>query len=176
MSVFEEKSALLIADMIYDFVDPEGKLYVPGIERIIEPIATLIEEARASRIPVIYLDDAHDVDDAEFAQWPPHAIQGTPGAQVIDRLAPAEGDHVLEKKRYSAFYGTGLEELLERLGVEHLVVTGTVTNICVLVSTIEGLMRGYRVTVPRDAVHALTEQDNDIALDQIERVFGGKVV
>jgi nicotinamidase-related amidase len=176
MSVLEDKSALLIADMIHDFVDPEGKLYVPGIEVIIEPLASLIDEARGKGIPVIYVNDAHDVDDEEFAQWPPHAIGGSPGAQVIERLAPAEGDHVLEKKRYSAFYGTGLEELLERLGVEHLVVTGTVTNICVLVSSIEGLMRGYHVTVPRNAVHALSQRDNDIALDQIERVFGGKVV
>jgi nicotinamidase-related amidase len=56
------------------------------------------------------------------------------------------------------------------------VITGTVTNICVLVSSIEGLMRGYEVTVPRNAVKALNEEDGNWALDQIERVFGGKVV
>lgn len=176
MGIYEEKSALLIADMIRDFVDPGGMLYVPGIEVIVPRIASLIAEARAEGIPVIYVNDWHDPDDDEFEQWGPHAIAGTPGTEVVDELAPAEGDHVLKKKRYSAFYGTGLEDLLEELGVDHLVIAGTVTNICVFVSAVEALMRGYRVTVPGDAVHALNEEDQRNALDQIERVFGGSVV
>ena len=175
MGIYTEQSALLIADMIYDFADPDGKLYVPGIDKIIPAIARLIEEARAAGVPVIYVNDWHDPEDEEFKQWGPHAIAGTPGTDVIGRLAPVEGDHVLHKKRYSAFYETGLGDLLEELGVEHLVITGTVTNICVLVSSIDALMRGYRVTVPREAVHALNDEDQRFALDQIERVFGGSV-
>ena len=176
MSLYTENSALLIADMINDFVDPKGKLYVPGIDVIVPRIAQLIEEARTSGVPVIYINDSHDPDDEEFKQWGEHAIAGTKGTEVVPKLAPAHGDHVLTKKRYSAFYGTGLDEQLKELGVEHLVITGTVTNICVFVSAIEGLMRGYRVTVPADAAHALTEKDHEMALDQIERVFGGQVV
>lgn len=176
MGVFTENSALLIADMIFDFVDPDGMLYVPGIEKIVPRVAGLIAEAREAGAPVIYVNDAHDPDDEEFEQWGPHAIVGTPGTRVVDELAPREGDHVLEKKRYSAFYETGLDDLLKELGVRHLVITGTVTNICVLVSSIEALMRGYRVTVPRDAVQGLNEADHDFALEQIEKVFGGEVV
>ena len=176
MGVFANEGGLLIADMIYDFVDPNGKLYVPGIEVIVPKIAALITEARASGIPVMYVNDSHDPDDEEFKQWGPHAIAGSPGTDVVKELTPIEGDYVLEKKRYSAFYGTELEELLLRLGIKHLVITGTVTNICVLVSAIEALMRGYRVTVPANAVHALNEEDQQMALDQIERVFGGEVL
>jgi nicotinamidase-related amidase len=176
MGIFTERSALVIADMIYDFVDPGGKLYVPGIEEIVPDIAALIAEARGSGVPVIFVNDAHDPDDKEFQQWGEHAVAGSRGDRVVDELAPAEGDYVLEKKRYSVFYNTKLDELLGKLGVDHLVITGTVTNICVLVSSIEGLMRGYEVTVPRNAVKALNEEDGNWALDQIERVFGGKVV
>jgi nicotinamidase-related amidase len=176
MDMFGEHSALIIADMIYDFVDPEGKLYAPGVERIVGRLAGLIAEARGAGVPVIYVNDAHDPDDEEFQQWGEHAIIGTPGTEVVQELTPSDSDYVLEKKRYSAFYETKLDKLLEMLGVKHLVVTGTVTNICVLVSAIEALMRGYRVTVPRDAVHALNETDQWYALDQIERVFGGQVV
>jgi nicotinamidase-related amidase len=176
MGLFGERTALLIADMIFDFAEPEGKLYVPGIERIVPTIASLIAEAREAGSPIIYVNDWHDPDDKEFKQWGVHAVAGTPGAEVIKELAPAPGDRVLHKKRYSAFYETGLDELLSELGIEHLVITGTVTNICVLVTAIEALMRGYRVTVPHDAVHALTEEDHGFALDQMERVFGASVV
>lgn len=176
MEIFGRHSALLVADMIFDFVDPGGKLYVPGIEAIVPRIAGLIAEARQKGVPVIYVNDAHDPDDEEFSQWGEHAVKGSPGTEVVAELAPAEGDYVLEKKRYSAFYQTGLDDLLGKLGVDHLVITGTVTNICVMVSAIEALMMGYRVTVPSDAVHALTEADHRNALDQIERVFGGTVL
>lgn len=174
--MFRKDSALLIADMIVDFVDPSGKLYVPGIQKIVPSLAALAEEARSLGVPVIYVNDAHEPDDDEFDQWPEHAVKGTRGTEVIEELEPLPGDHVLEKKRYSAFFNTGLAELLESLGVRHLVITGTVTNICVFVSAIEALMRGYSVTVPREAVHALSDSDQELALDQIERVFGGEVV
>lgn len=176
MEIFGEKSALLVTDMIFDFVDPEGKLYVPGIETIVPRTAEIVAEARRKGVPVIYVNDAHEPDDEEFGRWGEHAVKGTTGTEVIKELAPEDGDYVLEKKRYSAFYGTGLEKLLEELGVERIVITGTVTNICVMVTTVEALMRGYRVTVPADAVHALSEEDQEAALDQIGRVFGARVI
>lgn len=176
MGLFGEKSVLVVADMIYDFVSPDGKLYVPGIEKIVPGLASIIDEARRAGVPVIYVNDAHDPDDEEFKQWGHHAIEGTPGTELVPELASREGDYVLKKTRYSAFYETGLDELLEKLGAEHLVVTGTVTNICVFTTAIEAIMRNYRVTVPRYAVWALNEADQEVALDQIQRVFGGEVV
>ena len=176
MGIFGEHSALLVADMIFDFVDPAGKLYVPGIEAILPRLAALIAEAHSTGTPVIYVNDSHEPDDEEFHKWGEHAVRGTPGTEVVKEIAPVEEDYVIEKRRYSAFYGTELDDLLKAAGVDLLVVTGTVTNICVLVSAIEALMRGYKVTVPRDAVHALNDADQRHALDQIERVFGGRVV
>ena len=60
MGLFGEHSALLIADMIFDFVDPTGKLYVPGVESIVPYLKRLIGEARLAGVPVIYVNDAHE--------------------------------------------------------------------------------------------------------------------
>lgn len=177
MGVFDGKTALVIADMINDFVMPEGKLYVPGIEEIVPAIAELISEAHKAGAPVIFACDAHAPDDREFKQWGEHAVAGSWGSKVVDSLAPDEHDYVLEKTNYTVWYKTGLDNLLvEKLGVDHVVITGTVTNICVMVSAIEALMRGYKVTVPRHAVKGLNEQDHNWALDQLERVFGAQVI
>ncbi|MHB8895755.1 MAG: cysteine hydrolase family protein [Candidatus Geothermincolia bacterium] len=177
MSIFDSRTALIIADMINDFVLPEGKLYVPGIEEIVPNIAALIDEAHEAGAPVIFVDDAHAPDDAEFKQWGEHAVTGSWGSKVVEALAPSEHDYVLEKTKYTVWYKTGLDNLLvEKLGVNHVVITGTVTNICVMVSAIEALMRGFKVTVPRSAVKGLNEKDHEWALDQLERVFGAIVV
>lgn len=176
MGVFTGSSALLVIDMVKDFVDPDGALSVPGARTVVPRISDLIREARDDGIPVIYVNDAHDPDDEEFEKWPPHSVAGTEGAKVVEDLEPGNSDHVLEKKRFSAFYGTRLDELLEELGVDHLVMTGTVTNICIFASTLDALMRGYRVTVPGDAVAGIDEGDHDFALRQIEEVFGAEVL
>ncbi len=176
MRMFDEKTALVIADVINDFVQPDGKLYVPGIEGIVPRIAELIEEAHQAGAAVVFVNDAHRADDPEFAQWGEHAVSGSPGAQVVEELGPSSEDHVLEKTKYTVWYETGLDELLDGLGIDHVVVTGTVTNICVMVSVVEALMRGYRVTVPADAVKGLNEADHRYALDQMERVFGARVI
>lgn len=177
MAILDSGSALIIADMINDFVKPEGKLYVPGIADTVKEVAALVREAHEVGAPVIFVNDAHAPDDDEFARWGEHAVAGSWGSEVVEELAPSESDHVLEKTRYSAWYKTGLDDLLAgKLGIRRVVITGTVTNICVFVSAIEALMRGYDVTVPRSAVKGLDEEDSNRALDQLQRVFGARVV
>jgi nicotinamidase-related amidase len=134
-------------------------------------IAKRLEEARSSGTPVVYVCDAHEPDDVEFRLWPPHAVGDTPGAEVVEELAPGEGELVVTKTTLSAFYNTGLEEALGRLRAEHLIITGVVTNICVLFAVLEAQVRGYRVTVPPDCVAGLNEEDHAFALRQIQDVL-----
>jgi nicotinamidase/pyrazinamidase len=176
VGMFDSKTALIIADMINDFVEPDGKLYVPGIEEIVPALADLIDQAHAAGSPVVFVDDAHEPDDIEFQQWGEHAVIGTRGSLVYKDLGPAEQDHVLEKTKYTVWYKTGLDRLLAPLDIDHVVITGTVTNICIFVSAVEALMRGYSVTVPRDAVKGLNVADHENALDQLSRVFGAEVI
>lgn len=168
------KTALLIIDMLNDFVREGAPLEVPATRAILPALTARLAAARSVGIPVIYICDAHRPDDPEFVRmgWPPHAVKGTPGASVVNELAPLETDPVVEKTAYSGFHHTGLEGILQASGVSSLVLTGCVTNICILYTAYDAVLRGYRVTVPVDCVAALDPADGDFALRQMARVLG----
>lgn len=163
--------ALLVVDMLEDFVAPDAPLEVPGARSIIPNIKREIDKARREGRPVVYVNDAHDAGDPEFEFWPPHAVAGSPGAEVVEELAPRPGDIVVEKKSYSGFYGTDLESRLKFLDVDQLTVTGVVTNICILYTSVDALMRGFKVEVPDDCVAALSDEDHRFALRQLRDVL-----
>ncbi len=79
--------ALVIADMINDFLDPQGSLYVGEAGRTIIPfVAAKIAEERQQGAAIIFLADAHDPADPEFRRFPPHGVKGTWGAEIIPEL------------------------------------------------------------------------------------------
>jgi len=172
------REALLVIDMLDDFVREGAPLEVPGTRRIVPFVRNEIERARAAAVPVVYVNDSHAPDDVEFGKygWPPHAVKGTPGAAVVGELAPREGDHVVEKTTYSGFYGTGLDALLERLGVTDLRLVGCVTHICVMFTASDAVLRGYRVSVPGEGVAGLDAQDHEAALRIMRNVLGVKIL
>lgn len=169
-------NALLIIDMLNDFVLDGAPLKVPGIERIIEPIKREIAKARGEGYQVIYICDSHQEDDKEFELFPPHAIKNTEGSKIINELKPEGNDIIVRKDTFSGFYKTNLNEILQKLLVKKLVVTGDVTNICVLYTVAGAVMRGYKVDVVRDAVIGLNRKDHKFALDQMEKVLKVNIV
>ncbi len=170
------KMALLIIDMLNDFVLPSAPLEVPDTRKIIPNIGREIIKAREEGYPIVYLCDAHAPDDKEFKMWPRHSVKGTKGAQVVDELEPEPKDTVVEKTTYSGFYNTRLEEVLKSLGTEEIILTGCVTNICILYTAYDLASRGYRVTVPRDCVAGLNKDDHEFALRQMEKILKVKIV
>jgi len=170
------KSALLIIDMLNDFVKEGGALVVPAAAGIIPHIEVELKKAREAKIPVIYVDDSHSSDDTEFESWPRHAVEGTWGAEVVKELAPFEGEHVVSKRRYSGFFGTRLDSLLRELGVKIIILTGTATNICVYSTALDAFMRGYEVIVIRNCVAGLTKEDHDTALRWMKEFLGAKII
>ena len=97
------KQALLIIDMLNDFVLRGAPLEVPDAQGIIPSIRDQINMARENTRAVIYICDYHEQNDPEFVRmgWPPHALAGSKGAQVIDSLEPSPWDTVITKKSYS---------------------------------------------------------------------------
>jgi nicotinamidase-related amidase len=174
----EMNDALLIIDMLNDFVLPGAPLEVPETRTIIDAVRQQVDKARQENRPVIYVCDSHTEDDPEFSRmgWPPHAVRGTRGAAVISELVPVETDPVIEKTSYSAFHQTGLEGLLQSLGIDHLTLTGCVTNICILYTAYDAVIRGYDVTVPSDCVADLDAGDGAFARKQMSEVLGVQVV
>ena len=119
-----------------DFMLPGGKLYVPGAEKIIPNLDRLVTQARQGRVLLVSSADAHQTDDPEFQQWPPHCVKGTPGAELLPEARAARqlvipnqrefalprdlGAYqqvILEKNTLDVFDNPNTEALLARVGV-----------------------------------------------------------
>ena len=88
------KAALMVADMLNDFIDPQGSLYVgPTGREIIPFVAAKIEATRRQGGVVIFVCDAHAKDDREFKYFHPHAVKGSWGSRVIPELPVQPGDY-----------------------------------------------------------------------------------
>ncbi|MFZ5449592.1 MAG: cysteine hydrolase family protein [Thermodesulfobacteriota bacterium] len=170
------KAALIVADMLNDFLDPKGSLYVPQAREIIPFVSQKIDEFRAQGGVVIFVCDAHAPDDREFKLFPPHAVKGTWGARVIPELTPAPGDYRVEKTRYSAFSRTNLEEVLKQAEVTEVHVVGVLTSICVLETIKELFDRDIPAVVYRQGVADADPEAHNFALKQMQQVLGARVV
>ena len=160
---------------LIDFAHPDGALFVPAAPETVPRIQRLLEKARTAGARVVFTQDWHAEDDPEFAIWPRHAVAGTWGAQILEDLQPREGEVTVKKLRYDAFYGTALDHLLRLWGVRHVVVCGTVANICVLHTAGSAALRWYRVVLPEDATSALTPFDHAAALRQVAFLYQGRI-
>lgn len=169
------KSALLVIDMLNDFAHPKGVLYAPSVREAIPNIERKLGKAREEGWLVIYLCDAHRVDDKEFETFPPHCLEGSWGGEVVEELSPKEGDYIVRKRRYSGFFATDLELLLREKGIEELHLTGCLTDICVLFTCADAYFRGYKVFVSRSATAALTPADHENGLSLMKKAFGIEV-
>jgi len=171
------RRALVVVDMIEDFVHEAGALYCgPSMATIVPVIQRELERARSAGEPVVYLTDEHLPDDAEFAQFPPHALKGTPGARIVPELAPRAGDLVIRKRRFSGFFGTDLDITLRERGVDTLRLVGDCTNICVLYTAADARNLGYAVEVVRDGVTSFDLEAHADALRELEKTLGATIL
>jgi len=173
-----DNNALLILDMLNDFVLEGAPLEVPSARGVVLNIKSEIEKAREAGVPIIYVCDSHNENDLEFERmgWPAHAVEGSEGAKVFSELKPLPEDTVVAKKRYSGFYGTSLEAVLKEKGITSLLVTGCVTNICVLYTVADAVQREYKVKVLKDCVAGLNQEDHEFALKQMREVLGAEII
>jgi nicotinamidase-related amidase len=177
------KQAVIVIDMLNDFVT--GTLANPAGREITPKLAELLRVARANGWLVVFANDAHLPGDYEEKVWGPHALAGTPGAEVIPELAPQPGDVVLPKRFYSSFFETGLESLLEQNDIKDIILTGQHTNICVRHTASDAFNNGFAITVTRDttAMFRLPDQTDEEyerlqqeALDYLANIYGAKIV
>lgn len=168
--------ALLVIDMLNDFINEDGALPVKGAKKIIPEINRIIKKFRERGEPVIFICDAHDEDDKEFKIWPKHAVKGSEGAQVVKELDKRSNDIVVEKKTYSAFFNTELDRILKERGIDTIALTGVLTDICVLHTAADAAMRGYNVVVYGNAVATVDQETQKFALKHMKTVLNAKVI
>lgn len=167
--------ALIISDMLNDFVKPGGALHTPGADAIIPAIKREIDDARQNGDLIIFACDAHDTDDGEFEYFPPHAIAGTPGGAIVDELQPQTGDVVLPKKTFDMFHRTEAGKIIRERKIKSATVVGVCTHICVM-EAVGGLFyRGIKVRVPLDAVADFDDEAAAAAVKRMKSVFGADI-
>ena len=185
------RTAPLVVDMQRGFVDPGEALEVPQAREIVPAIQRLLAVFRSRRLPVVFTEFVYServpllVGDLHPEHKPAqpgaptgfglpssNCLEGHPSAETIPPLAPRPDELVVRKHGYDAFHGTPLDGALRARGVPSLVVTGTLTDICVLASIVGAFNREYRVTVAEDAVATLWPEIQRATLDIIGRAFG----
>ncbi|WP_426503476.1 cysteine hydrolase family protein [Dactylosporangium sp. McL0621] len=167
-------TALIVIDMQRDFMEPGGFGETLGndvaqLRRTIEPTRALLAAARAAGLTIIHTREGHrpdlsDCPPAKLNRGDPSLrigapgpmgrilIRGEPGHDIIDELAPAPGEPVIDKPGKGAFYATDLGERLTAGGIRSLVVTGVTTEVCVHTTVREANDRGYECLVLADCV------------------------
>lgn len=177
-------------DVQNDFMLPDGKLYVPGAEKLLPNIKRLTDAARRGDVFLVSHGCFHPINDPEFSQFPPHCLKGTPGADFVPealtddyvrventdeaRLPADFFQHqqiLLEKQTLDVFETRHADELIERLGHEaEFVVFGVVTEYCVACA-VKGLIeRKRRVAVVQDAIRTLAEDAGERSVDEFKQL------
>ena len=182
--------ALLVVDMQNDFVRAGAPLEVPDARATVAVLKRLLVAFRARRLPVLYTRFLSREEDNLLWRWSPQCHPTTracwsehlrsyedapaprPCADVIDELVPAPGEPVVDKFGYGAFHGTDLDARLRALGVRSLVITGTVTQICVEETAREAFHHGYATTVVADAVSSFAPDLHAASLRNFAMKFG----
>jgi nicotinamidase-related amidase len=171
------KKALVLIDYIRDFVDDDGALTVgKPAQDIRGNIVCAIGRLGGSDLLVL-ANDSHDwrAPHPEKKLFPPHALTGTPGAlSVVAKEAAQAACEVLtiNKTRYSAFFGTGLRDILKTAGTEKLYLAGVCTDICVLHTAIDAYNFGFDTAILADCVASFNAAGHEFALDHFTGTLG----
>jgi N-carbamoylsarcosine amidase len=157
---YGKKPALINIDLANAWTQPGSPFVCTGMETIIPAVQQLLAAFRARSLPVIYTTTAYEVMDgpaSDMGLWnlkiPTDVLKaGTKLIEIDDRLKPAPGEHVIVKKRASAFHGTHLAGMLRALNVDTVIVTGTTASACVRNTVEDAIADGFRPIVPRETV------------------------
>ena len=185
------RTALVVVDMQRGFLDAGEAMQVPPAREIVPAIQKLLSVFRLKRLPVVFTEFVYSESAPVLigSLHPEHrpapagaprgfglpsssCLEGTPSAETVPDLAPRPGEIVVRKRGYDAFAGTSLDTALRARSVTSLVVTGTMTDICVLATVTAALHREYRVTVVEDGVATLWPEIQRASLDIIGRAYG----
>ena len=166
------RSALLIVDVLVDFFERIPALAVQR-PRLVAATNELTSAFRQAGLPVIWVRQEFraDLSDAFLdmrRRGIAITIAGTGGADILPELSRAADDHVVVKKRYSAFYGTGLDDLLAELGVRSLVIGGVNTHACVRTTVVDAYQRDFDITLALECTGSADAEHHDVTMRYLD--------
>jgi len=166
------KAALLLIDVQEDYLARKG--LTRDRIALTADLRWLLDGFREKGLPVVHVISIYKKDRSNWTlsmredDWPV-VIEGTPGAEVPPELLPREGEAVLVKDRFSAFFRTGLDELLDGLDPDSLVIAGINTHACVRTTAIDAFMRDWRVWIPSECVASWDPEHHRVSLEYLGR-------
>lgn len=162
-------TAVLVIDMLNSYRHPDADLLIPNVAHIVEPLAEVIDRARdRDDIDLVYINDNYGDFTADFSDLVDSALGGA-APDLVRPIVPTQGGRAITKVRHSVFFATPLGYLLARLGTKRLILTGQVTEQCILYSALDAYVRHYSVVVPTDAVAHIDADLGAAALQMMHR-------
>ena len=156
----------------YDFDDADT--LAPNVERALPAIGTLLDRARDEGVPVVYVNDNYGDWNSSAEELVQRGLDGR-HPELVEPVCPPSGVSFVIKARHSIFYETPLEYLLRELDVERVVLTGQVTEQCILYSALDAHVRRFEVAVPGDAVAHIHPHLAEAALEMMRRNMSADV-
>jgi nicotinamidase-related amidase len=169
------RSAVIVVDMLNTYEHDDADRLTESVERTIEPIAKLVERAQETGVELIYVNDNYGDWNSSAEELAQRALDGRRPDLVEPILPPAEADFVI-KARHTIFYMTPLEYLLSQKEIGHVVLTGQVTEQCILYSALDAYVRHLDASVPTDAVAHIHEDLAEAAMKMMERNMRAELV
>lgn len=176
MSKIPEKSALLVIDIQND-MESEGIPVMKGGTCMLNS-PKIIQHFREMKLPIIQIRELHRADHSDFGRELDgvegiHCLEGTSAEEFHPLTAPIEGEYIITKRRYSAFFATDLDLLLRCLGVKRLYLIGGLTDVCVRFTAVDAHQHDYHFHVIADAVVGSSWQAHNMALKNMEYLQTG---
>lgn len=168
-----------------DFVAEGAPLDTPMGREIMPKLKQLLDHARKTGMRVIYTTHVHRRDGSDMGLygeiWPPiemriGLVDGEPGIDIHPEIAPAKGEIVIKKHRYSGFFGTDLDMILRTEKIDTVAVTGVTTENCCHATARDAMFNGYRVAFISDATGTFDYPDvgfGEIPAAEVHRVSLG---
>ena len=169
------RTALIVIDMLNPYEHEDADKLTASVEQVIPNLVALRERAAAADdVLTLYINDNHGDWESSRQDIVDAALNGA-RPDLIEPILPGDDDLFIAKTRHSIFYATPVEYILEQEGVDHIVLTGQVTEQCILYSALDAHLRHLDKTVPRDAVAHIFEDLAEGSLEMMERNMHAEV-
>ena len=159
--------ALLVIDMLNPYEHDDAEPLKESAAEIVDPLRQLVQDAQEAEVLTVYVNDNHGDWSAAREELVDRAMQGS-APELVEPVSPPPGMPFVVKARHSVFYETQLEYLLRQSQVDQLVLTGQVTEQCILYSALDAYVRHFEVAVPRDCVAHIHPDLAEAALRMME--------
>lgn len=177
----KKETALLVIDMQYGGGAPDGSLVkmlnvdVTKQEDIVTPMIQLKDYFNDNKMLVVNIKTEYKED---FSDWKmlaerfevkkyKHFVEGSADAEIIPPLMPREGEELIIKNRWNAFFNTNLDELLKSKGISNLILVGAATDVCLLETCSYAFSLNYNCIVPIETTASFTPERKQLGLEML---------